>query len=227
MNTETPGFDNPMMKPFVEFWSRFAKDAAGAAWNPTLSPASQFNPASVYREWEQRWLDTMSESCDAYLRSPHFMEWMRHHSDFVVKSKQQADNVAQEFARNAGIPTASDISGLYERLHSFEDNLVRRLDRELLKRTKNGDHGTNGDLGIEGLSKRLDRLESSVLASLERIERRLDASESGRAAVASRPANRARTVSPTSKAGRTAKRSSRAKSPPKGKPNGKPHGARS
>lgn len=206
---ETPGFDNPMMKPFFDFWSRFAKEATGTAWQSMPTPSTLFNPASLFRDWEKRWLDTLSDSFEAYLRTPQFLEWMRQNSDVIVKSKQQADNVAREFARNAGIPTASDISGLYERLHSFEDNLVRRLDKEVLNRINGSESGTGskpdrdvvarldrmeetlkshkngGDLrrhldrGVEDLSGRLDRLEDSVMGTLERIEQRLEALERG------------------------------------------------
>lgn len=251
---EAPGFDNPMVKPFFDFWSRFAKEATGTAWQSMPTPSSLFNPASLFRDWEKRWLDTLSDSFDAYLRSPQFLEWMRHNSDFIVKSKQQSDNVAREFARNAGIPTASDISGLYERLHSFEDNLVRRLDKEVLKRINGGEHGTgakpdrelaarlgrveeslkshtNGgelrrhlDRGVEDLTGRLDRLESTVVSTLERIERRLATLErempgsarSGSTGNQARPVPAPRTKAPA--------KSRRPKSRPSGK--GKQNGGR-
>lgn len=198
-----PGMDNPMVKPFLDYWSRFARESTGTAWQAMPTPMSLVNPASFFRDWERRWMDALSDSFDAYLRSPQFLEWMRHNSDLIVKSKQQSDNVAKEFARNAGIPTASDISGLYERLHSFEDNLIRRIDKELLQRPAAGDppsgSRTNGDLtarldrfeetlrstknggewrrrldqGVEDLSERMDQLERTVMSALERIERRL------------------------------------------------------
>jgi hypothetical protein len=37
--------------------------------------------------------------------------------------------LSKEFARNANIPTASDISGLFERLHSVEEVILGRLGR--------------------------------------------------------------------------------------------------
>jgi hypothetical protein len=189
-----------MMRPFMDLWSSFAKETTGAAWQSVPMPMNMLNPASYFRDWERRWMDAMSESLETYLRTPQFLEWMRHQSDFIVKSKQQSDNITKEVARNAGIPTANDISGLYERLHSFEDNLIRRLDDELLHRMHGVEDGIgsrlNGDLAnrldrieetfksskssgdvrrqldgaLDELHSRLDRLENSVASALERIE---------------------------------------------------------
>jgi hypothetical protein len=66
---------------------------------------------------------------DAYMRSPAFLQLMRQNTDLLVKAKVQADDLAAEFARNANIPTASDISGLFERLHSVEEVILSRLTR--------------------------------------------------------------------------------------------------
>jgi hypothetical protein len=66
---------------------------------------------------------------DAYMRSPVFLQAMKHNADMVVKVKRQADDLATEVARNANIPTAGDISGLFERLHSVEEVILSRLGR--------------------------------------------------------------------------------------------------
>ncbi len=150
-----------MMRPFMDLWANFAKETTGAAWQSVTLPMNMMNPSSYFRDWERRWMDAMSDSLETYLSTPQFLEWMRHQSDFIVKSKQQSDNITKEFARNAGIPTASDISGLYERLHSFEDNLIRRLDEELLHRM-NGVEGGIGSRLNGSLEERLDRLEETI-----------------------------------------------------------------
>jgi hypothetical protein len=66
---------------------------------------------------------------DAYMRTPMFLQSMKHSSDTAVKVKRQADDWANEIARNANIPTTSDISGLFERLHSVEESILSRLGR--------------------------------------------------------------------------------------------------
>jgi hypothetical protein len=66
---------------------------------------------------------------DAYLRSPAFLQSMKQNTDSAVKVKRQFDDLASEIARNANIPTAGDISGLFERLHSIEEVILGRLGR--------------------------------------------------------------------------------------------------
>jgi predicted transcriptional regulator len=233
-STNQSAFDSPMMRPFMDLWSQLAKETSGAGWNPISPPVGLNHPSNYFRKWEHRWMDAMSDSLDAYLRSPQFLDWMRHQSDFAVKTKQQSDNVTKEFARNAGIPTSSDISGLYERLHSFEDCLIRRLDEELFQRMK----GVQDQLGTrlsDSLSKRLDRLEESLQATpsppstshsietaLERLHKRLDDLEATLLRMESKPGR----VTPRSRksqteppaANRSRSREPRASRPPVKKP---------
>jgi hypothetical protein len=53
---------------------------------------------------------------------------MKRHTESAVQLKRKADDLVSEAARNANIPTAGDISGLFERLKSTEDAILRRLD---------------------------------------------------------------------------------------------------
>jgi hypothetical protein len=66
---------------------------------------------------------------DAYMRSPAFLQAMKQNTDLMIKTKQRTDDMTAEIARNANIPTAGDISGLFERLHSVEETILQRLDR--------------------------------------------------------------------------------------------------
>jgi hypothetical protein len=63
------------------------------------------------------------------MRSPAFLHAMKQNTDAAIKFKQQVDDLSKEFARNANIPTASDISGLFERLHSVEEVVLGHLGR--------------------------------------------------------------------------------------------------
>jgi hypothetical protein len=49
--------------------------------------------------------------------------------DFFIKTKRQVDDLTRESARTHGIPTNSDISVLFERLHSAEEIILDRLER--------------------------------------------------------------------------------------------------
>lgn len=122
---ESKNHFDPVVQPFVDFWSNYINQANDS----TRELLEGINGNADVKSWQRRWLDTVSKSIDAYLRSPAFLQAMKQNTDLIVKSKRQADDVATEIARNANIPTASDISGLFERLHSIEEVILGRLGR--------------------------------------------------------------------------------------------------
>lgn len=121
----TNGAVHSVMQPFTEFWSSYFEQANEATRE--LLARSESN-ADV-KTWQRRWFDAVSKSMDAYMRSPAFLQAMKHNSDLAIKAKRQTDDLVTEIARNANIPTASDISGLFERLHSVEEVILTRLAR--------------------------------------------------------------------------------------------------
>ena len=121
----TNGTVNPVVEPFVEFWSEYAKQADGTA----KQFLNEIDGNANLKTWQRRWFDAVSKSADAYMRTPLFLHAMKQNTDAAVKLKQQADDLATEIARNANIPTAGDISGLFERLHSIEELILSRLGR--------------------------------------------------------------------------------------------------
>jgi hypothetical protein len=114
---------DPTVQPFVDFWSGYIKQVN----DTTRELFDGINGSANVKTWQRRWLDTVAKSMDSYMRSPVFLEAMKQNADAMVKAKQQADDLLAEFARNANIPTASDISGLFERLHSIEEGILNRL----------------------------------------------------------------------------------------------------
>jgi hypothetical protein len=122
---ETSAKVDPIVQPFVDFWSSYIKQANDA----TREMLQGVNGHADVKTWQRRWFDSVSKSMDAYMRSPAFLQAMKQNADLVIKAKRQADDLATEFARNANIPTAGDISGLFERLHSVEETILGRLGR--------------------------------------------------------------------------------------------------
>ncbi len=120
--SEANGPVNPVTKPFAEFWQSYAEQ-----WNANAKQFMEGIDGSTSEVWRRKWLDAMSQSFDAYMRSPAFLEAMKHNFDGMIQAKQSVNDVSQEVARNSGIPTAGDISGLFERLHSIEDSIIARL----------------------------------------------------------------------------------------------------
>ena len=122
-DSSKPGVADPIIQPFIDFWSSYAKQADQA----TREFFDGVENHAEIRSWQRKWSDAVSKSMDAYMRTPAFLQAMKHNTDLAVKVKRQADDLAAEFARNANIPTTGDISGLFERLHSIEEVILGRL----------------------------------------------------------------------------------------------------
>jgi hypothetical protein len=138
----TGGFD-PTVQPFVDFWSCYITEANDA----TRRILEGVDGSADVKSWQRRWFNAVSKSMDAYLRSPMFLEAMKQNTDLIIKAKQQADDLTTEFARNANIPTAGDISGLFERLHSVEEVILGRLG-QIEERLKAIEQQTSADRTI-------------------------------------------------------------------------------
>jgi hypothetical protein len=119
----TNGSFDPTFQPFVDFWSDYFKQANDV----TRVFLDGIDDSIDLKAWQRRWLDSVSKSMDAYMRSPAFLQAMKHNMDSINQTKMRIDDVLTEVARNANIPMASDISGLFERLHSVEETILRRL----------------------------------------------------------------------------------------------------
>ena len=158
---ETNGKFDPVVRPFVDLWSDYVKQANDA----TREFLDGIDDSADIKTWQRRWLNAVSKSMDAYMRSPVFLHAMKHNTDTIVNAKQRADDVTTEIARNANIPTASDISGLFERLHC-------RCEEKHIH--------TAGE--TNGLVDRLNRAEEVILSRLGRIDERLQALEKQTAA---------------------------------------------
>jgi hypothetical protein len=114
-----------VLAPFFEFWTDYFKRTNES----TRQFLDDVHESANAKSWQRRWYDAVSKSVDAYLRSPVFLQAMKHNTEAAIKVKQQTDEMASEFARNFNLPLASDISGLFERLHSVEETILRRLER--------------------------------------------------------------------------------------------------
>lgn len=79
------------------------------------------------QQLQRRWLDAMSRSLDDFMRTPSFLQLVGNNLKAVTDLKGMQDQVIQDTARHFGMPLAADITGLFERLHSTEQNIVNRL----------------------------------------------------------------------------------------------------
>jgi hypothetical protein len=117
---ETPADPN---FPFAGLWTGYLEqaDAQGKAMLECLQDFG--DPQQMQR----RWLEAMSKGLDSYMRSPAFLETLQRNLKTMTDIKAFQDQVVQDFARQVGVPLASDIVGLFERIHSVEHTIVARL----------------------------------------------------------------------------------------------------
>ena len=136
-----------VLQPFADFWSSYVKQAD----ETTREYLDGLDGSEEVKTWQRRWFDAVSKSLDAYLRSPAFLQAMKHNTELAIKTKRQADDFVAEAARNMNIPTATDISGLFERLHSVEEVILTRLariDERLQKIEQKWEGGAPGTSGV-------------------------------------------------------------------------------
>ena len=135
---DVPDF-GPLLEPYREFWADYVQRASDTAKQMfQTATGADADP----RTWQRRWLEAVSQSMDAYLRSPAFLGAMKQNMDMMIKTKLQADDFTKEFARNANLPTASDLTGIFERLRSAEDAILARL-AQMDRRLEAIEAGTN------------------------------------------------------------------------------------
>jgi hypothetical protein len=109
--------------PFAEFWTGYLEqaDAQGKAM------LECFQTLGDPQQMQKKWLETVSKSLDSYMRTPAFLEVLQRNLKAMTEMKAFQDQVVQEIAHQAGVPLASDIYGLFERLYSVERTILARL----------------------------------------------------------------------------------------------------
>jgi hypothetical protein len=112
-----------MLQPLIDFWTRSFEQ--NAAFAQALLPGSP--EAYDLSGLRRRWLDSVAESLDAYMRTPAFLELMRQRFQVLTECKSQGEDLAQELARETGIPRMPDISGLFERIQTGQKGIRNRL----------------------------------------------------------------------------------------------------
>jgi len=107
----------------VSFWTRWLEQSSRG----TQALLEVMQTAGDPQQFQRRWLDAVSRSLDDFMRTPTFLELLKNNLKAVTDLKGMQDQVVQDTARQFGLPLAADITGLYERLHSTEQNILNRL----------------------------------------------------------------------------------------------------
>ena len=111
------------LAPFTGLWSGFfaSLDAQNRQILEWLESTS--DPVIL----QKRWLEATSRAIDAYLRAPAFAQMMGSSLKSLADSKAIQDRLTSDWARLLGIPVASDIHELADRVRGVEGTLRSRL----------------------------------------------------------------------------------------------------
>ena len=107
----------------ASFWTQWLEQSSRG----TQALLEVMQGAGDPQQLQRRWLDAMSRSLDDFMRTPTFLQLVGNNLKAVTDMKGMQDQVIQDTARHFGMPLAADITGLYERLHSTEQNIINRL----------------------------------------------------------------------------------------------------
>lgn len=110
-------------RPWLDLWTEMLDHRSD--WMQAVLAGS---PADADpRQVRKRWLDALSKSIEAYLRTPAFLDAMRRNFDAMTALKTTSELAKREATRQAGMPYVEDIAGLYERLQTGQEALLARL----------------------------------------------------------------------------------------------------
>ena len=72
-------------------------------------------------------LQSLSQSLDGFMRTPAFLEVLKQSLKRMIDLKLMQDQVAQTVSQQTGLPMAADVAGVFERVHSAEQTILKQL----------------------------------------------------------------------------------------------------
>lgn len=113
----------PTGNPYVDLWSDYLKQSG----NQSRALFEGLQAMGDPQKLQQRMFESLAESFDRFMRSPAFLETMRQNLKVMTDLKKFQDQAIEDAARHVGVPLASDVHGLFERLNSIEQIILNRL----------------------------------------------------------------------------------------------------
>ncbi len=116
-------FDNAQpaarsIPPLVDCWTDYVQQATKNATSLLQTSSGGID----HEAWRRQWFDTLSQTTDAYLRSPLFLQMVKTHIDSLAGAKQAA-NSQQASAVTNSEPLTEDVRVMHSRLRTLEQRL--------------------------------------------------------------------------------------------------------
>jgi hypothetical protein len=123
-NSESAGGSTAQTNnPFIDLWAQFVQQSSAQSRAVIEGMQALADPQKL----QQRFLEALADSLDKFMRSPVFLETMRQNLKVMTDLKKLQDQVIEDTARHVGLPLASDIHGLFERLNGVEQAVLGKL----------------------------------------------------------------------------------------------------
>jgi hypothetical protein len=122
-NHVTNGHD-VFIKPMVDFWTHYIEQSK----QHTQALLDSMRGVADLTDLRKRWLESVSQTLDGYMRTPTFLETMRRNFETMTEFKANSEEASQGIARELGVPRINDISGLFERVRTGQEAILTRLD---------------------------------------------------------------------------------------------------
>ncbi len=124
---QNASFQGPTFQPFVEQWVSCVQHANEA----TMQRSGDFAACRDPQAWRQQWFATLSDSTDAYFRSPPFLRMLKTHIDTLIEVGQRPPSAAAPTAAQA--PSAAsrepDLAERWQRLQQALQGQLRQLEQ--------------------------------------------------------------------------------------------------
>jgi len=108
---------------FLEFWKNYFEQTA----IQTRVVLEGMQGGKSLDQLHTQGLASLSQSLDSFMRTPAFLEALKQSLKRMIDLKQMQDQVAQTVSQQTGLPLTADITGLFERVHSAEQTIMKQL----------------------------------------------------------------------------------------------------
>lgn len=110
-------------REFLGFWKNYFEQTA--IQTRILLESAQGGKA--LDQLHSQGLAALSQSLDSFMRTPAFLEVLKLSLKRMIDLKLMQDQMAETFAQQASLPLTADLTGVFERVHSAEQVILKRL----------------------------------------------------------------------------------------------------